>query len=184
MSIAGALTGAIGSFYSAKNQQYQLKSQALSLEFERSIANINARAAELDAKHILEAGRHQKALVTLQAGQVKASQRVSQAAAGIQGGVGSAAEVLASTELAKRLDSLTIDANTARAAMAARSRAVNFQNQSLLTGVSAQNLRDSAGSISPFMAAGTSLLGSASRVASRHVANRRQSFLFSRGRGR
>ncbi len=174
LSIAGALTGALGAFYSAKADQYRLRSQALDLEFESSIANINARQAELDAESIFEAGAREKALRTLQFGQVKGAARASQAARGIQAGVGSAAEVQASIDFARELDAFTIDANTVRAAGEARRRAVDQRNAALLSRVSAQNIRSAAGSISPGLAAAGSLLGSAPLVASQFAAFERR----------
>ena len=87
-----------------------------------------------------------------------------QAAAGIQGGVGSAAEVVASIDLAKETDQLAITKNAVRAASAARTGRVAQMNQAMLSGVSAVNLRSSASSMSAGLAAGTSLLGSAGAV--------------------
>lgn len=166
LAVAGLVTQAIGSFYAAESQKFQLKSQALSLDFEQSIANINARAAEADAVAIFAAGRRRRAQIGLRFGQVKATTRVSAAARGIQAGVGSAAEVATSVELASAVDALTIDANTFRAVSAARRRAIDFRNQALLTGVSARNVRESGRSISPELQAFTTLLGGAGEVAS------------------
>lgn len=166
LAVAGLVTQAIGSFYSAKSQQFQLESDALSLDFQQSISNLNARASERDAAAILEAGRQRKALVTLRFGQIRGQQRASTAARGIAGGVGSAAEVAASTELAKDLDAFTIDANAFRQASAARLQAVNQRNRAELLGVSARNLRRSAGAIIPGLSAATTLLGGAGGVAS------------------
>lgn len=164
LQIAGLTAQAIGSFYEAESQKYQLKSQALTLDFRRSISNINARAAEADASAIFEAGRRRRAQATLRLGQVRGAQRVSAAARGVQAGVGSAAEVLASTDLAVAVDAYAIDANTFRATSAARRRAVDLRNQTLLTGVAAENVRDTRRSISPALQAGTTLLGGAGRV--------------------
>ncbi len=166
MAVAGLVTQAIGSFYQAETQKFQLKSQALSLDFEQSIANINARAAEQDAVAIFAAGRRRRSQVGLRFGQVRAATRVSAAARGVQAGVGSAGEIAASVELATAIDALTIDANTFRAVSAARRRAIDFRNQALLTGVSAQNVRGSERTISPGLQAFTTLLGGAGPVAS------------------
>ena len=163
---AGLAIQAIGSFYAAESQKFQLKAKASTLEFEQSIANINARAAEQDAVAIFAAGRRRKAQIGLKFGQVKAATRVSAAARGIQAGVGSAAEVAASVELASAVDALTIDANTFRAVSAARRRAIDFRNQALLTGVSARNVRGSERSISPGLQAFTTLLGGVGGLAS------------------
>lgn len=166
MGVTGILQSAIGSYYAVQAQRYQLRSQALDLEFQGSIADINARAAEQDAQATLRAGQQQKALSTLRYGQAKAASRTRQAAAGVQAGVGSAGEVQASIEVAKELDSLTIERNAVRAAGASRTRAVNFQNQALLSRVSAANVRRTAGTLNPALAATTSLIGGAGQVAS------------------
>lgn len=184
MSVAGVLTGAIGSFYAAKTQKYQLQGQALSLEFERSIANLNSRAAERDAQAILEAGRQEKALTTLRHGQAIATQRASQAARGLQAGVGSVAEMAATSILAKDLDALTIDADTVRAANAARLRAVDLRSRGRLAGVGAANLRGTAGSVSPFLATTSSLLTGAGRVSRSISQGLRQNTLLSTLRSR
>ena len=166
LAVAGLVTSAIGSFYAAESQKSQLKSQRLSAEFAESIANLNARAAEADAVAIFAAGRRRRAQVGLKFGQVKGATVVSAAARGVQAGVGSAAEIAASVELASQVDALTIDANTFRATSAARRRAIDFRNQALLAGVSAQNLRGSERGISPGLQAFTTLLGGAGPVAS------------------
>jgi len=181
LAVAGLVQQAIGAFYSAKSAQYQAKAAASTADFERSIANINARSAELEAESILTAGQREAGRLQLGYRETKGSQRVSQAAAGIQAGVGSAAEVQATTEIAKEIDSLAITANSVRAANAARARATEFRNRGLLAGVSAANLRGSAHSISPGLAAGTSLLGGAGTVASQWAASRKLDYLYSRG---
>lgn len=173
ISLAGMVTSAIGGFYSAKSAQYSAESQALDLEFRSSMANINARLAEQDASFLMEAGRRRRLLSTMRAGAVKGQQRASQGARGIQAGVGSAAESLASTEYAKELDAYTIDANTFREVSAARMRGVNFQNEALLTGVSAQNVRRTAASINPALDAFTQLIGGAGRFARNEFQRRR-----------
>lgn len=166
---AGAITSSVGAYYGAIAQRYQLKSQAQDLDFQATMAGINARAAEMDASVALEAGRSEKGRRTLQYGQVKAGARTGQAAAGVQAGVGSAGEVLASIEAAKEIDSLTIDRNALRAARGFKSQAVDLRNRSSLARMSAGNARQFAGSISPGLSALTSLLGGAGRVAQSHI---------------
>jgi hypothetical protein len=179
MGAVGTLTSSIGAYYSTLAQRYQLRSQALDLEFQGSIANINARAAERDAHIALEAGRHEKAASTLRYGQAKESVRAQTAAAGVQAGVGSAAEVQASIELAKQTDSLTIERNAFRAAGASRARAVDFRNQALLSRVSAGNLRRFAKTMKPGLSALTSFIGGAGQVSSSYLYQ--QQFLQNRG---
>lgn len=174
MSVAGMLMGAVGSFYDAQSQQNAMRSQALSADFEASIAHQNAKAAELDAEAILEAGQHERALLGLQAAQRRGDRAAEAAASGLQAGVGSAAEVDASNEFAYQLDRMTARANTIRAAGAARTQAQDARNQAELARLSGRNLRRNAGSISPGLAAATSLLSGAGRVSSQWASNMRR----------
>jgi hypothetical protein len=183
LGIGGALTSAVGAYYSVLGQRYQLRSQALSRDFEASIAGFNARAAERDAQALIQAGQQRKGLSTLRFGQLKAASRTRTAAAGVQAGVGSAAEVQASIEAVKEIDSLTIELNAVRAAGAARTRAVDFRNRALFARVSAANARRSAGALSPGLAAATSLLGGAGRVSSQFLDQERFNLLLQQRRG-
>lgn len=172
-TIAGSALQTVGSYYSVKSQANTMKSQALSLEHQASMSAINARAAEQDAQAITEAGQQQIGQVSAQYGQVKATERASTAARGIQAGVGSASEVQASIELAKQTDIYTINSNAVRAASAARTGAVNARNEALLAGVSATNMRKTAGSLDPYAAAGGSLLTGASGISQQWLARSR-----------
>lgn len=163
-AVGGALLSSVGAYYSAEANRYNLRSRALDADFAATIAGSNARAAELDAEAQLIAGQQQKGLVTLRFGQTKAAVRTRTAAAVLELGVGSAAEVAASIEAAKEIDAMTIEMNAVRAAGASRRRAVDFRNQAALARVSAANLRDSASSINPGLAAATSLISSAGPV--------------------
>lgn len=167
-SIAGTMLSAIGNYYAAQSQKHQLKSQALSAEFASSMARLDAHRAEEDANAILEAGQREVAALTLQQGQERAGVQVSQAASGTVTGQGSNAEVLASQRLIQRIDAMTADANSIRAANAARTRGVNSRNEASLLGVSARNLRTSARSIDPYSAAASSLLSSAPMIAQQY----------------
>jgi hypothetical protein len=178
LAIAGAASSAIGSWYAVDAQKGELRSQALSLDFQASVANINARSAEIDAAAIRAAGRRSRGLLTLAAGQERGRAVVSQASRGLRAGSGTTAETLASLAFAKESDALTIDANTFRAESAARRRAIDFRNQGRFARVSAQNARDTAGSLSPGLAAATSLLGSAGRVSGQFARNSRLNRLF------
>ncbi len=173
LNLAGSLLSAVGGFYQAKTQKFQLQSQALSMEFQASMSNINARSAEEDANYIMESGQREVGQLTMQAGQVKAAQAASATARGVKLGVGSVAEHAATIEYVKQADAFQLRAGTVRAAEAQRASAVDERNQSLIARVSARNLRGAARSVSPFAAAGASLLGSAGSVASQLAYNRR-----------
>lgn len=172
-SIAGASLQAVGNYYSVKSQQNALESQALSAEFAASMSAINARNAELDAQAITEAGKQQQSRISREYGQAKGAARAAMAGRGIQAGVGSAAEVQASIDLAADADIFTVNSNAVRAANAARTQSVNALNESNLARVSAANLRGTAGSLDPYLAAGTSLLGSASGIGQQWLARSR-----------
>lgn len=165
-AIFGGINSAIGQFYQAKAQQYQLKSQASSLDFQSGMDAINAHGAEMSAQSIQEAGKTQVQQYTMRAGQEAAATQVGTAARGVDLTSGSAVAQRASDELVKQMDVLTINSNATRAAWAQRTQATNDQNQSLLARTSASNLRTSADSISPGNALSTSLLGSATGIAS------------------
>ena len=165
MSIGGAVTGAIGAYYNAQNQKAQLESQASSLRFQADISQLNAVQAEFTAQQIMRVGQQKQGQVSLRAGKIKSSQRASMAARGIDLGVGSAVETIATTDLMKEIDMLTVNAETVRSAEAARLQRQNYLTAAAMQDVSASNLMGSAASISPFMAAGTSILGSAGSVA-------------------
>lgn len=165
-AIFGGITSAVGTYYAAKSAQSQLKSQSMNFQFQSDMAAINARSAENDAQSILEAGKTQVQQYTLRAGQEKAATTASTAARGVTLGVGSAREIAASQDIVKDMDVMTINSNATRAAFAQRTRATNYKNESLLDNVSSQNATRSAASINPKGSAFTSLLGSASSIAS------------------
>ncbi len=161
LGIAGAVNSAIGSYYAAKSQQIQLESQSETLKFQSDMSRINQRAAEFQAQTIMQAGERQAGAVSLKYGQMKGAAKTRMAAAGGVIGEGSNREIIASSDLMKEIDMLTINANTVRAAESARTQAVNYGNQALMQGVSASNVAGTASTISPFAGAATSLLGSA-----------------------
>lgn len=150
-SLAGMLTGAAGSYYSARSNKS-------SLQFQADIAEINARLSESAAQQELRRGQHEVGNLTRQAGQLKGKQRSRLAANGVDLGEGSAAELQASTDLMKQVDVAQIEENALRSAWGYRLQGSNYRS-------GARSGRASARSISPGLAAGTSLLGSAGTVA-------------------
>ena len=153
LGLGGMLSSTIGSFFSADAKKYELKTQAI-------IADTNARIAELGAQTALNQGQQEIGNLTLKAGQLKSTQRVSMAANGIDLGEGNAAEVLASTEIMKEVDKNTLQANAVRSAWGYRMQGTNFQNEALTA-------RNTSDAISPWATGFTSLLGGAGKVADR-----------------
>lgn len=164
-AVAGAVQGAIGSYFNAKSQALQLESQSSSLAFQADMSRLNAVQAEFTAQQIMRAGNLKQGQVSLRAGKIKSSQRASLAARGIDLGVGSAVETIATTDLMKEIDMLTVNSETVRSAEAARLQRQNYLTQAAIQDVSSENVMASSRTISPTMAATTSLLGSASSVA-------------------
>lgn len=165
LSVAGALSSVIGAFYAADLAKIQAESVASTLEYQQAIAEINAQVAELNAQQALYAGERQIGMVTMKYGQMKSESRASMAARGVTLGAGSAQEVVATTELMKQVDVITINANAVREAEAARMQKVGFQTESLMSGTYADTTRIQADAISPWAAAGTSLLSAGAQVA-------------------
>ncbi|KAA3649396.1 MAG: hypothetical protein DWQ11_18820 [Proteobacteria bacterium] len=151
MQGAGLASSVVGSYWSAKNSRTMLKGQA-------RLADTNARIAELGAQQELIRGQQEVARITLQAGHLKSGQRAAMAANGIDLGEGNAAEIQASTDLMKELDTNTATANAVRSAWGYRTQAVNLQNQATVQ-------RGTAAGVKPGMAAFGSLLGGAGQVA-------------------
>ncbi len=166
MSVAGAIQGMVGSYYAAKTQQYQFDSQRLSFEYGQDVAELNARMMERQAQSIMLAGERQVGALTMRAGKIKSATKASQAARGVTLGYGSTAEEIATQDIMKETDALTININTTRAAWEARMRAAGFEGQAGLLGVSAANAGMMSDQISPFGAGLTSLVTGASSIAS------------------
>lgn len=173
MTLAGAIQGIVGTYYSSKTQKYQLESQKLSFQYKQAMSEINARQMENQAQAILLQGERQIGQVTLRAGKIKGATRASQAARGIVAGVGSAAEEIATIDLMKETDALTINANAVRAAGAARMSAVGMSNEALMAQLSAENAGIAAGQVSPFGNALSSMVTAAGSVASSWYSNNR-----------
>ena len=165
LSIAGAVTGALGAYYAVQASQYRAKSQALALDLQQDLSYIDARRAERAAQGSLLAGHREAARAGLRYGQVRAALKTRQASSGVQAGVGSAGEVVASVDYAKEADQLVITRNAVQQANAYRTGAVNAEAQARAAGVSGDNLLRTAGLASPGLAASASLLGGAGQVA-------------------
>lgn len=166
MMAMGAINSAIGAYYQSSTLKYQMQSQQSNLEFASKMSEINARNAERSAQSLLLQGERQIGQVTMRAGKIRSSQKASQAARGISLGYGSTAEEIATTDLMKETDAITISANATQAAWAARTQAVNYSNQALMQGVSADNMGRMSNAVSPWMSATSSLVSSGGTVAS------------------
>lgn len=159
-----AVSQAIGSFYSAKSQQMQLKMQRETLLFQSRMATRAAQAAYTRAQQIERAGQEQVGQYTMQAGAAKSQARAQLAARGVQAGKGSTAEIMATFDLIRGIDSMTITANSIRAANAERMRGAGAIGQAAISAGSAQAYGAMASSINPYANVGMSLLGSGAQM--------------------
>lgn len=148
----GAVSSAIGSYWSAKSQK-------IGLDLQAHLAEVNARISELGAETELASGERQVGAATMRYGQLKSSQRAAMAANGVDLGEGSAAEIQASTDLIKEIDKNTIEANAMRSAWGLRMQGVNYQNEARMANATGS-------SISPGAAGLSTLLTGAGQVAS------------------
>lgn len=150
--VMGGITSATGAYYGAQGQRATLGAQA-------AIGEANARISELGAQAALRDGQQSIATATAKYGQLAGAQRAAMAANGVALGEGSAADVAASTEFLKEQDKTTLEINAMRAAFGQRQQAANQTSQ-------ANMARANAAGLSAGGAAFTSLLGSATKVAS------------------
>lgn len=151
MQGAGAASSAVGAYYGAESSKQSLNLQA-------GLADINARMSESAAQQTLLTGQREEQKSMIATAQLKGTQRASMAANGIDLGVGSANQILTTTDVMGEADANTIHANAVRNAWGYKTQAVNQTNQALMS-------RASADAINPTLAATTSLIGSAGQVA-------------------
>lgn len=144
---------AFGSLGITRHQNAIAQSQA-------NIARLNAQMMEWQAQSRLRSNEKDQVRLTMQAGQTKASQRAALAANGIAVGEGSAAELQASTDIIKEIDSNQLTANARREAWGMRMQAAKYEGQSLMAEAQKKN---------KWLTFGTTLLQGASQVANSYM---------------
>lgn len=149
--IFGGVNQTVGSFYAAGAQKSALRTQAFMDE-------LNAAQAMRDGNAAIRQGERAEQIKRLETAGVKSKQRVGFGASGIALDSGTPQRVFNSTDVMGEIDALTIQQNATRAAWGYRSQATEYQNRALMA-------RSTADSISPFMSGLTTLLGSASSIA-------------------
>lgn len=182
LGAAGVALQVVGAFYGILATKDAREAQALALQHQQTLANLNARAAEMDAQFARKESQRQAGRSDLQYRAVASAARTRQAAAGIQRGVGSAAEVQASIELSRQADRVSITTSGIRAANAYRMQAVNARGQAGMAGLSAANLRLGNASISPWVQAAGSLLQGAGNYGQSRARTRRDERRFGEDR--
>lgn len=151
MQMAGAGLQASSAYSSSQASKAAYNAQA-------QIAANNAQLAEWQAEDAIARGEQSASDQGLKTNQLKGTQRSRLAASGVDLGVGSAVQILTDTDYFGEIDRARITDNAAREAWGYRTQGADYQANASL-------LRNRAASESPFLAASTSLLSSAGRVA-------------------
>lgn len=149
----------VGGAMSAIGAYGQASSQKSSLRYEAQMSDFNATLAERQAQVAMEKGRFEVDQLRRSTAGLKGSQRATMAARGLDLTSGSPAEILAGTELMGEIDVQQAQVNAVREAWGYRTQKTNLENE-------ARTKRANASAIKPGMAAATSLLGSATSMAS------------------
>lgn len=155
MQIAGGVNSGISSFFQSKVDKSALKGQA-------AISAVNAELSEMSARGELRKGQRQEQAVRMDTTRMKDQQTVAFATNGIDLGdsTGGSAPIVTktSTDVMGEIDADTVAANSVRAAWGYKLQGTNYKNDALLK-------RASAKGINPLTALTTSLLTSASSIA-------------------
>ncbi|NVO06350.1 MAG: hypothetical protein HXX19_10670, partial [Rhodoferax sp.] len=114
--IGGAVSSGLSAYYGAQAQKSSLDLQA-------NMADINARMAESSAQATLLTGQREEQRSMIATANLKGSQRAAMAANGVDLGVGSAANILTTTDLMGEVDTNTLHANSVRSAFGLRTQA-------------------------------------------------------------
>lgn len=156
----GQLTSAFGAGFSAVGAYSQARSQQAALQAQAQVAENNAVLSQWQAEDAVTRGQSAAAVVGLRGSQMKGSQRAAMAANGVDLSFGSAQTVLNDTDYFTAMDVNTVVDNASREAWGYRQQARDYLSRAQLT-------RQGADSIDPWLAAGTSLVTSATQVAGR-----------------
>lgn len=156
---AGVFLQGLGALSSANSARASAESTQAQLNFQANLGDINARINETQAQQTLLAGQREEQKSRIATANLKGTQRASLAANGVDLGVGSAAQILTSTDVMGEIDAETIQANAIKSAWGYRTQGANQKAQ-------ATSSRAAAGAISPDSAFTSSLIGGAGQVAS------------------
>ena len=149
---AGMGMQAFGAYSNSKATKTALNAQA-------QVQRNNAIIAGWQAEDALARGNKAALKVRSQGRTLQGQQRAALAANGVDVNTGSALEILKDTDYFTEVDAITAKDNAAREAWAIRNQAAGYTADANL-------LQARAAAESPMLAATTSLLGSAGRVAS------------------
>lgn len=131
---------------------------------EGQIALQNAQMSGWQAEDAIDRGETAAMQVQQRGAQIKGSQRAAMAANGVDLGVGSALQVITDTDYLTSIDATTVANNAAREAWGYRVQQSQYGAKGANSLAAAGSIEKNAGS-DAWLAAGTSLVGSATQVA-------------------
>jgi hypothetical protein len=156
--MAVAALVAVSAAVSAYGAYRQAEAAKNAAEYEGDVAEQNAKIQERNAQDVEARGRDEQDRYKRRLAQMMGSQRVQLAGTGVDIGGGSALDLMADTAGEGARDVFTMGQNTARDAYGVRIGAMSSMQQASMS-------RATAAGISPWLAAGTSALNSASGAA-------------------
>ena len=149
--------GLLGMFTSVKGAMDQSQATQDAYKQKAETARQNKVLADMQAKDALERGSLSKQGHRRQVSQIRGSQIASMAARGLDLGGGTAADVLASTDIMAQYDAKTIGDNAEKEAEGYRMMGKNYQANASL-------LNNRAGRENPLLSGASSLLTNANKV--------------------
>ncbi|MBI5900849.1 MAG: hypothetical protein HZB40_16710 [Rhodocyclales bacterium] len=150
----------------------QAEQQRSAYEYQSQVARNNAIIAEQNARLAQEQGAQDEQNQRLKVASFYSDQRAQLAANGIDLGVGSAADLLATTKFMGEHDALTIRDNAARRAWAYRAQSQDFTSDASFKSAAGSNINPFMAGASSFMTGAGSMLTSAGGVANKWKFNR------------
>ena len=149
---AGVASNAVGAYKTAQGQK-------AALDYQSAVAENNQKIADYQAQIALQNGAIEEQASELKTASLKGDQRAALAANGVDLGVGSAAEIIATTEAMGKRDALTIRDNASRQAWALQEQGKGYASEAAMDAAT-------SAAISPWASAASSLLSGAGSVAS------------------
>lgn len=129
----GLIAQGVSTIFNAFSAKSVAKYSNAIAQAQADIARINAKTMELHYQNALFAAESEYQHETMRAGQAKAQQEVAIAANGIAMGVGSAAEMRASTDIVKKVNLNRLETNKKAEAWGYRTKAVDYENEALMS---------------------------------------------------
>ena len=157
LQLGAAIIGSIAAYHGVQAQQADYRTKALNAQSVDFMSQLGASEARIVASQIDQAGALARRQLGQAAAQEQAAGRVSQRARGLTN-AGSSAEVQASRRYKQQAEELTIDTNTMRQRQSAERKRLSMMNRARQARVDATNYMDMASSLSPGLAAATSLM--------------------------